>query len=87
MDLVKIAGFGCRLNYASFNVRFHLLKNDMAASPSSSLFDIFITIFFVAIIIVIVISKIIIIINSIGVCHLSSPLLASTHDSALLAFP
>ena len=58
MDLVKIAGFGCHLNYESFNVRFHLLKNDMAASPSLSLFDIIITIFFMVIIIVIVISKI-----------------------------
>ena len=59
MDLVKLAGFGCRLNYESFNVRFHLLKNDMAESPSSSLFDIIIIIFFVFIITVIAISKII----------------------------
>ena len=57
------------------------------AVVSLSLFDIIITIFFMVIIIVIVISKIIIIINSISVCYLSSPLLASTHANALLAFP
>ena len=78
IDLVKIAGFGCHLNYLSFNGRFHPLKKDMA-SPSSSLFDIIITIV-VVLIIVIVISKIIIIINAIGVRHLSCPL--STYDYA-----
>ena len=54
---------------SSKNGRFHPLKKNMA-SPSSSLFDI----------IVIVISKIIIIINAIGVRHLSCPL--STYDYA-----
>ena len=43
IDFVKIAGFGCRLNYQSFNGRFHLLEKDMAESSSSSLFDIIIT--------------------------------------------
>lgn len=84
MDLVKIAGFGCRLNYESFNVRFHLLKNDMAASPSSSLFDIIIIIFFVFIITVIAISKIIYH-NQFNRCL--SFIQPSTHDNALLAFP
>ena len=68
MDLAEIAGFGCRLNYLSFNGRFHLLTNDMAASTSSSLFDII-----VVLIIVIVISKIIVIINAIAVSHLFFP--------------
>ena len=75
MDLVEIAGFGCRLNYLSFNGRVHLLTNDMAASTSSSLFDIIVTIILVVLIFVIVISKIIIIINAIGVSYLSCPLL------------
>ena len=76
MDLVEIAAFGCRLNYARFNVRFNLLKNDFTRHHYLSLlFDIIITIIFVVLIIVIVISKIIIIINAIGVSHLSWPLL------------
>ena len=84
MDLVEIAGFGCRLNYLSFNGRFHLLTNDMAASLSSSLFDIIVTIMIVVLMIVIVISKIIIIINAISVSYLSCPLpmtlLRETHS-------
>ena len=79
IDLVKIAGFGCHLNYLTFNGRFHPLKKDVA-SLSSSLFDIIITIVVVLVIIVIVISKVIIIINAIGVRHLSCPL--STYDYA-----
>ena len=73
MDLAEIAGFGCRLNYLSFNGRFHLFTNDMAASTSSSLFDIIVTIIIVVLIIVIVISKIIIIINAIAVSYLFCP--------------
>ena len=50
--------------------------NNDIESPSSLLFDIIITIIVVVlIIIVIVISKILIIINAIGVSHLSCPLL------------
>ena len=73
MDLAEIAGFGCRLNYLSFNGRFHLLTNEMAASTSSSLFDIIVTIIIVLLIIVIVISKIIIIINAIAVSQVFCP--------------
>ena len=54
---------------------FHLLTNDMAASTSSSLFDIIVTIIIDVLINVIVISEIIIIINAIGVSYLSCPLL------------
>ena len=79
MDLAEIDALGCRLNYLSFNGRFHLLTNDMAASTSSSLFDIIVTIIIVVLINVIVISKIIIIINAIG-CH--SFILPSSHDLA-----
>ena len=76
MDLVQISGFGCRLNYASFNVRFNLLKNDFTRHHHLSLlFDIIITITVVVLVIVILISKIII--NAIGVSHLSYPLLVT----------
>ena len=76
MDLVEITGFGRRLNYASFNVRFNLLKNDITRHHHLSLLlDIIITITVVVLAIVILISKIIIIINAIGVIHLSYPLL------------
>ena len=78
MDLVEISGFGCRLNYASFNVRFNLLKNDFTRHHHLSLlFDIIITITVVVLVIVILISKIIIIINAIGVNPLSYPLLVT----------
>ena len=78
MDLAEIDAFGCRLNYSSFNGRFHLLTNDVAASTSSSLFDIIVTIIIDVLINVIVISEIIIIINAIGVTHL----FPSSHDFA-----
>ena len=39
--LVNVAGFGWRLNYLSFNGRFHPLSKEMT-SPLSSLFDIII---------------------------------------------
>ena len=78
MDFVEITGFGCRLNYASFNVRFNLLKNDITRHHHLSLlFDIIITIIVVVLVIVILINKIIIIINVIGVSHLSYPLLTT----------
>ena len=78
MDLVEISGFGCRLNYASFNVRFNLLKNDFTRHHHLSLlFNIIITITVVVLVIVILISKIIITINAIGVNHLSYPLLVT----------
>ena len=70
MDLVEITGFGRRLNYASFNVRFNLLKNDITRHQHLSLlFDIIITIIAAVLIIFIVISKIIIIIKAIGDSH------------------
>ena len=76
MDLVEITGFERRLNYASFNVRFNLLKNDITRHQHLSLlFDIIITIIAAVLIIFIVISKIIIIIKAIGDSHLSCPLL------------
>ena len=49
------------------------MANDMAASTSSSLFDIIVTIIIVLLIIVIVISKIIIITNAIAVSYLFCP--------------
>ena len=77
-DLVELAAFGCRLNYASFNVRFNLLKNDFTRHHHLSLLlDIIITIIIVVLVIVILTSKIIIIINAIGVSHLSYPLLVT----------
>ena len=75
MDFAIIAGLGCRLNYYSFNRRFHQLKKDMA-SPLSSSFSSSSSSFSV-------ISKIIIMINGIGVSHLSSLLPASSYDGAL----
>ena len=61
-DLVEIAAFGCRLNYARFNVRFNLLKNDFTRHHHLPLLlDIIITITVVVlVVIVILISKIII---------------------------
>ena len=80
MDLVEISGFGCRLNYASFNVRFNLLKNDFTRHHYPSLLlDIMITIIVVVLVIVILISKIIITINAIGVSHLSYSLLVTVN--------
>ena len=46
MDLAEIDAFASRLNYLSFNGRFHLLTNGMAASTSSSLFDIIVTMYY-----------------------------------------
>ena len=78
MDLVEIAAFGCRLNYARFNARFNLLKTDITRHHHLSLlFDIIITIMVVVLVTVILIDKIIITINAIGVSHLSYPLLVA----------
>ena len=78
MDLVETTGFGCRLNYASFNVRINLLKNDFTRHHHLFLLlDIIITITVVVLVIVTLISKIIITINAIGVSHLSYPLLVT----------